>query len=112
MAGQGGVSAGVVCFFFSAAWAAWWQCCRVVDGGWLVVAVVGVVAEIESRTGALIPTQASTSCCSAVSLPQRSSPRPVPCGSRVWGSGSCGCSGSRPPWAPGPSRGPPACSGY
>lgn len=32
-----------------------------------------------------------TSCCSAVSLPPRSSPRPGPCGSHVWGSESCGC---------------------
>lgn len=51
-----------------------------------------------------------TSCCSAVSLPPTSSPRPGPCGSRVWGSESCGCSGSRPPWS-GPSPDPPACSG-
>lgn len=51
-----------------------------------------------------------TSCCSAVSLPLRSCPRPGPCGSRVWGSESCGCSGSRPLW-PEPSRDPPACSG-
>lgn len=32
-----------------------------------------------------------TSYCSAVSLPPRSSPRPGPCDSHVWGSGSCGC---------------------
>lgn len=51
-----------------------------------------------------------TSCCSAVSLPRRSSPRPPPCGSRVWGSESCGCSGSRPLW-PEPSQDPPVCSG-
>lgn len=51
-----------------------------------------------------------TSCCSAVSLPRRSCPHPGPCGSRVWGSESCGCSGSRPLW-PEPSRDPPACSG-